>query len=61
MSDSTSDALLTLQAERDTLMVALEEVILAYEYCSADPYDRGWSSLDDAVGKARATLSEKKR
>jgi hypothetical protein len=36
---------------------ALQDVIDAYDFCAADPADRGYSALDDAISAARKAIS----
>lgn len=40
------------------LRAALTHVIEAYDFCSADPADRGYSTLDSAISDARGTLAK---
>lgn len=37
----------------EVLRGIMRKTISAYEYCSADPVDRGWSVLDDAISAMR--------
>lgn len=46
-----------LRADVERLRATIREMIEAYEFCSADEYDRGWSVMSDAVHDARAALS----
>jgi hypothetical protein len=39
------------------LVKALIEIIDAYDYCTLDPADRGYSVLSDAIGPARSLVS----
>jgi hypothetical protein len=39
------------------LLDALEGVIGAYDFCAADPADRGYSTLDSAISEARTALA----
>jgi hypothetical protein len=39
------------------LLAALKDVIDAYDWCSADPVDRGYSSLDSVISDARKLVS----
>ncbi len=52
----TFDALRKADARAERLRVALEDVVDAYDFVIVDEYDRGWSSVSDAVVAARKAI-----
>jgi hypothetical protein len=53
-------ALDAAEARAERLRVALQDVVDAYDFVIVDEYDRGWSSVSDAVSGARKTLEDDK-
>jgi hypothetical protein len=45
-------------ARAERLRVALQDVVDAYDFVIVDEYDRGWSSVSDAVVVARKALEK---
>ena len=45
--------------ERDRLKAALQDCIDAYDFVIVNEYDRGWSSVSDAIHAARKALAGK--
>jgi hypothetical protein len=56
-SNEEVDATARLIAAAPELYEALKEMIAAYDFCAADPADRGYSALDNAVGNARVVIA----
>ena len=54
--DALGDNLEKVVAERDRLKAALQDCIDAYDFVIVDEYDRGWSSVSDAIHAARKAL-----
>jgi hypothetical protein len=50
-----------LEARAERLRAALEDVVDAYDFVIVDEYDRGWSSVSDAVVVARKALEDVKQ
>ncbi len=44
------------EARAERLRVALQDVVDAYDFVIVDEYDRGWSSVSDAVEAARKAI-----
>lgn len=44
------------ESERDRLKAALQDCVDAYDFVIVDEYDRGWSSVSDAIHAARKAL-----
>ena len=51
-----ADALTAAQERIEALEEALRDVIEMWDWCSEDPYDRGYGPVSDAVYNARAAL-----
>ena len=61
---ASSDAA-RFKAERDAareeverMRAVIKDLVTTYEWCSVDPADRGWSTMENAVDDARAALQE---
>lgn len=59
LNEAVDNARLIVRAvnSHDALVKALKDVIAVYEWCSVDPVDRGYSSLDDEIASARRALA----
>lgn len=52
-------ALASLATETPSaLRTTLEDIIAVYEWCSVDPIDRGYSSLDNEISRAKHLLND---
>lgn len=38
------------------LVATLKDIITVYEWCSIDPFDRGYSSLDSEIHRAKRLI-----
>ena len=56
-----ADRIEALEAEAARLRAALQDVVDAYDFVIVDEYDRGWSSVSDAVVVARKALEDDKQ
>lgn len=55
--NETGEANARLIAAAPDMLKALTDLIATYEWCSVDPIDRGYASLNDAITDARKIVS----
>lgn len=52
-----SSAAIKAIGEAAALVATLKDIIAVYEWCSVDPVDRGYSSLDSEIYRAKRLLA----
>ena len=58
IGQEAADAITAAQERIEAMEGLLRDVIEMWDWCSEDPYDRGYGPVSDAVYNARATLAQ---
>ena len=58
--DESIDELIRLRAEVERYRAIVEDLVMAYTWCTEDISERGWAVMDDTVEDARAELEKYK-